>query len=372
VCIGDFLAISKLIYKIGLELKKNPESASDYQHLLIELESLDRALKQLQRIKPAHHELRWLEGIRALAVTCQRPLEEFLAKIEKFEEHLGSWKVTGNRLSRFGRRLQWSIKYKEDVEELRAKLTPNVATITVLLMTQTVDTLSKAESDRFEIARHLRCKLSFQRTSLTYLKQTALNIATAQARLEAELTNLAAGGAAQDQEFSSLQLKADELLKDSIAHELHLNNQDAILKDIRDSGNAIDVQTRETHAVATAIHQSVADTQATTSVVLGLALDIMSAVTGGISKMQDITELITQMITLTTRFTVEMREIMGKLLQAFWDIQTQLARLERFLPKQIDLPVVRFRDAFNEMRFLPYDLSRQWQVSMETLDVCSL
>jgi len=372
VCTGDFLAISKLIYKIGLELKKNPESASDYQHLLIELESLDRALKQLQRIKPAHHELRRLEGIRALAITCQRPLEEFLAKIEKFEEHLGSWKVKGNRLSRFGRRLQWSIKYKEDVEELRVKLTPNVATITVLLMTQTVDTISKAESDRFEIARHLRRKLSFQQTSLTHLKQTALNIATAQARLEDELTNLAAGGAAQDQEFSSLQLKADELLKDSFAHELHLNNQDAILEDIRDSGNAIDAQARETHAVATAIHQSVADTQATASFVLGLTLDITSAVTAGISKVQDIAELIAQMITLTTRFTFEMREIMGGLLQAFWDIQTQLARLERFLPRQIDLPVVRFRDAFNEMRSLPYDLSRQWQVSMETLDVCSL
>ena len=372
VCIGDFLAISKLIYKIGLELKKNPESASDYQLLLIELESLDRALKQLQRIKPAHHDLRRLEGIRALAITCQRPLEEFLAKIEKFEEHLGSWKVKGNRLSRFGRGLQWSIKYKEDVEELRARLTPNVATITVLLMTQTVDALSKAESDRFEIARHLRRKFSFQRTSLTHLRQTTLNISTAQVRLEAELTNLAAGGTAQDQEFSSLQLKADELLKDSIAHELHLNNQDAILEDIRDSGNAINAQTRETHAVATAIHQSVAGTQATATFVLGLALDIMIAITAGISKMQDITKLIAQMITLTTRFTVEMRETMRRLLQEFWDTQTRLARLERFLPRQIDLPVVRFRDAFNEMRSLPYDLSRQWHVSMENLDVCSL
>ena len=362
---GDFLAISKLIYKIGLELKKNPESASDYQHLLIELESLDRALKQLQRIKPAHHELGRLEGIRALATTCQRPLEEFLAKIEKFEEHLGSWRVKGNPLSRFSRRLQWSIKYKEDVEELRAKLAPNIATITILLMTQTTDTLSKAESDRFEIAQQLGRKLSFQRTSLAGLKQTALNIATTQARLEAGLTNLAAGGAAQDQEFSSLQSKADELLKDSIAHDLHLNNQNAILEDIQGSGIAIDAQTRETHAVATAIHQSVTNTQATVSSVLDLVLDIMSAVTAGISKMQDITELIAQMVTLTTRFTVEMREMMGRLLQAFWDIQTQLARLERFLPRQIDLPVVRFRDAFNEMRSLPYDLCRQWQVSVD-------
>ena len=91
VCAGDFLAISKLIYKIGLELKKNPKSVPDYQDLLIELEALDRALKLLQRIKPAQHELRRLDEVQALASTCQRPLEEFLAKIEKFEENLESW-----------------------------------------------------------------------------------------------------------------------------------------------------------------------------------------------------------------------------------------------------------------------------------------
>jgi len=103
-------AISKFIYKIGLELKKNPKSAPDYQHLLIELETLDRALKLLQCIKPAQHELRRLEGIRALASTCQRPLEEFLAKIEKFEEHLGSWNASNHQFSELTRRLQWSMK----------------------------------------------------------------------------------------------------------------------------------------------------------------------------------------------------------------------------------------------------------------------
>ena len=38
---GDLLAVSRLIYKIGLELKKNPDSGPDYRHLLVELESLD-------------------------------------------------------------------------------------------------------------------------------------------------------------------------------------------------------------------------------------------------------------------------------------------------------------------------------------------
>jgi hypothetical protein len=353
-------------------LKKNPDSAPDYQHLLIELESLDRALKQLQCIKPANHELRRLDGIRALAATCQRPLEDFLAKIEKFEEHLGSLRVKGNSLLGFRRGIQWSIKYKDDVKELRAKLAPNIATITILLMTQTVNNLSKAESDRLEIARELKRKLSFQRTSLADLKQTALKIAAAQARLEAGQASLAAGDADRNQELSFLQSKADELLKDGIAHELHLHNQDVTLANIRDNMIMIDAQTRETHAVAAAIHQSVAKTQATASSVLGLAIDIMSVVTAGISKMQEITELIAQMIRLTARFTIEMREIMGKLLQAFYNIQMQLVRLERFLPRQIDMPVVRFRDAFNEMRYLPYDLSRQWQVSMEAFEICSL
>jgi len=358
---GDFLAISNLIYKIGLELKKNPKSAPDYQHLLIELEALDRALKLLQCIKPAQHELRRLEGIRALASTCQRPLEEFLTKIEKFEEHLGSWNASNHQFSGLTRRLQWSMKYKEEVKSLRAKLAPNVATITVLLATQTIDTLSNAESDRFQIARELNCKLSSQCKILADLKQTTLGITTAQAGLEAEQSHMTAVAAAQDQDLRTLKSKADELLKDNITHEIHLYNQDAILVDIQDNGTTINSRTQETHILATAIRQDTAEIKAATDSVLGRALDLMSAITAGISKIQDIIALIAQMIRLTTQFTIEMRETMGKLLQAFWDIQRQLARLERFLPKQIDLPVVRFRDAFNEMRFLPYDLSRQWQ-----------
>jgi hypothetical protein len=358
---GDFLAISKLIYKIGLELKKNPKSAPDYQHLLIELEALDRAVKLLQCIKPAQHELRRLDGIRALASTCQRPLEEFLAKIEKFEEHLGSWNASNHQFSGFTRRLQWSMRYKEEVKSLRAKLAPNIATITVLLVTQTIDTLSNAESDRFQIARELNCKLSSQYKILAELKQTTLGIATAQARPEAEQPRTTAAAAAQDQDLCTLKSKADELLEGNITHEIHLRNQDTILVDIQDNGTTINSRTQETHILATAIRQDMAEIKAVTDSVLGRALDLMSVAIAGISKIQDIITLIAQMIRLTTQFTIEMRETIRKLLRVFWDIQKQLARLECFLPKQIDLPIVRFRDAFNEMRFLPYDLSRQWQ-----------
>jgi tetratricopeptide (TPR) repeat protein len=358
---GDCLAISKLIYKISLELKKNPKSAPDYQHLLIELEALDRALKHLQRIKPTQRELRRLDGIRALASTCQRPLEEFLAKIEKFEEHLGSWSASNHRIPGFHRRLQWSMKYEEEVKSLRAKLAPNVATITALLVTQTIDTLSNAESDRFQIARELNSKLSSQSKILADLKRITLGITTAQARLKVEKSYMIATATAQDQDLHTLKSKADELLKENVTHEIHLHKQEATLLDIQDSSTTINSQTQKTHKLAAAIRQDTTEIKAVTDSILGRALNLMSVATAGVSKIQDITTLIAQMIRLTTQFTTEMRETTAKLLRVFWGIQRQLARLERFLPKQIDSPVVRFRDAFNEMRPLPYDLSREWQ-----------
>jgi hypothetical protein len=52
---------------------------------------------------------------------------------------------------------------------------------------------------------------------------------------------------------------------------------------------------------------------------------------------------------------------MRRLLTAFQDMQRQITQLERFMPKQIELPIVKFRDAFNEMRSFLYDLCRQWE-----------
>ena len=66
--------MSKLILQIGLELKTVPESAPDYQNLVNELEALDRALKQICQIRPGVRELKRLDGVRALAATCQIPL----------------------------------------------------------------------------------------------------------------------------------------------------------------------------------------------------------------------------------------------------------------------------------------------------------
>ena len=108
VLVGDVLALSKLIYKIVLELKKNSNAAPEFQLLLVELESLDRNLKVLQKIEPVRHELRRLDAIKALALACHRPLEEFLIKTKRFEDDLGACTSRHNRVLGFPRRLQWA------------------------------------------------------------------------------------------------------------------------------------------------------------------------------------------------------------------------------------------------------------------------
>ncbi len=115
---------------------QNGEAASKYQGLIIELESLERALSRLYTLKPTHHELVHLDAIRAAATACKRPLESFLAKIEKFDKRLGTRKTNDNKFKGAGRRIQFNTACEEDVKELRTTLASHVLTINTLLMTQ--------------------------------------------------------------------------------------------------------------------------------------------------------------------------------------------------------------------------------------------
>jgi len=82
---GDFVAIWKLIYKIGTAVRKNSKAAPSYQQLVVELESFNRSLEALQSLKLAEYELKRVDAVRGLVLTCQRPLEELLTKTEAFE-----------------------------------------------------------------------------------------------------------------------------------------------------------------------------------------------------------------------------------------------------------------------------------------------
>ncbi|KAH6971116.1 hypothetical protein BKA56DRAFT_132382 [Ilyonectria sp. MPI-CAGE-AT-0026] len=138
VSVGDFLAVGKLIWQVTIELRENGEAAPEYQSLLIEPEALNRALRQLHALRPAKHELRHLISIQATALACQKPLQDFLAKISKFDSRLGAFNAAKNGWKGLPRRMQFRTMFREDVKQLRSALASHVATINLLLMTQTV------------------------------------------------------------------------------------------------------------------------------------------------------------------------------------------------------------------------------------------
>jgi hypothetical protein len=89
----------------------------------------------------------------------QRPLQEFLSKISKFEARLGTANVPNNRFKGFHRRMQWMIMYRDDVKALRLSLGSHVSTISLLLVTQTVGSITVAERDRERVRCELRNKI---------------------------------------------------------------------------------------------------------------------------------------------------------------------------------------------------------------------
>ncbi|KEF56820.1 uncharacterized protein A1O9_07010 [Exophiala aquamarina CBS 119918] len=236
-------------------------------------------------------------------------------------------------------------------------------------MTQTVDTLSNARSDHLKLATDLNYELSSQSRILTALRNPINHIAKEQGNLMAEQSRLTTAATTQSYHIRALTTKADEILETNIACDLRLRDQTAILKDVRETYANIDVRNQESIKMVTAIHQDTTEIKAAIPSFLGRALDLMEDVMIGISKLQDITILMRRMFTLTQKFTVEMRDTMSKLLHAFALIQEQLARLEGFMHRRICPPTVIFRDAFNNMRAFPYDLSREWQTFRQLVTV---
>ncbi len=347
--------MSKLIYHIGLELKSVPESAPDYQDLVNELAALDRAIKQIFQIRPGVHELKRLDGVRALAATCQIPLQEFLGKIQKFNKSLGPWNGGRYRAGGFGRGLQWSLIWKEEVSKLRSKLTPKLSTILILLTSQIMDSVAKAEVDRASIGNEISAKVSLQQVLLERLEtQRAITQVDAHAN-HTDLTN-----ALQSQGQTLQVLQVETKRQGSIAR-TRLDEQGAVLKEIQQqtmsSGNQVD--TVSTQVVA--IQQDVALIRSETGSILDFLARMWRFTVDRAARLNEIAELITQLLTLILDMTKETMHMVLDLLREIKEIRQRLLCIERYLPMQMHYPMIQFRDAFNTVTPFPFSVFREWE-----------
>lgn len=332
--VGDFIAVGQLIQQVTVELRENGESASEYQHLIIELESLDRALKQLYTLRPAKHELLQLNAIRATALLCQIPLREFLAKISKFDQRLGTWNSTDQRFKGFHRRMQWRLAYQDDVKELRTKLGSHVATISLLLMTQTVSSIVGAETDLAEVACEFRDNILAHRRLLEDVK---VGVDTSIARHVETKLQLESQAAA----VRTLDQKAGQTIQ-----QLHYEN--VLIQEVKLAVSITEERTRS---------------------ILAIATDALSQAALGLLTLRDIARQLYNLTTLITKFTDEIKETIALLMGQFARLYQILQHLETSLAKRICLPIVQFTDALGDSMALPFQVCAQWKTFRLMLDV---
>ena len=136
---GDIIAALELVATIIDALQDSGESRHRYLELIGELQSLERALLNVKRIELHESQNTERIALQYAAASCQRTIDEFWKKIEKYQPYLGN-NGCGSRLKQQWARVKWSIFKEKDVDKFKADLGGHTAAITILLLaTQRLD-----------------------------------------------------------------------------------------------------------------------------------------------------------------------------------------------------------------------------------------
>lgn len=125
---GDIVAAGQLIAKAVAALRQSSGAAWNYQQTALELKGLQSVLKRLQSLRPNSTNRETIEQIKVCALTCQLPLAHFIKKTETFAGHLTPAaqlqprRFGGKLIATTGRKLQWALCVKDEVEKLKASI----------------------------------------------------------------------------------------------------------------------------------------------------------------------------------------------------------------------------------------------------------
>jgi hypothetical protein len=130
---GGFVDGIELIRQLTNALKSDAGSSKEYQDLINELYSLERALLEVKQL-PVDDNLRLQRtAVEQAALQCQETISQFLLKISKYQLSFragGSGSAWRDNL----RKIQWALYQKEDVQRFRAQIQGHTSSIMTLLL----------------------------------------------------------------------------------------------------------------------------------------------------------------------------------------------------------------------------------------------
>ncbi|KAF2797253.1 hypothetical protein K505DRAFT_298803 [Melanomma pulvis-pyrius CBS 109.77] len=157
--VGDFIAVGNLIKDISSCLQDARGANVEYQELLRELEFLQQAVQHLDKLQNSGSSSSTsLDSIKYGALSCRRPLEQFLGKIRKYNKTLGVWGKEGVLKSTVDK-LRWGFGQKEEVRKLQSYLNIHVGTINILLAEHSLEKMDLASDKAAAHQLHIRERL---------------------------------------------------------------------------------------------------------------------------------------------------------------------------------------------------------------------
>jgi hypothetical protein len=137
---GDFVQAISILNSVRKALRETGGAKDEFQHVSTDLQHLGILLEQLNHGAWAHAgDAGHLNAVKGMALTCKVPLQEFLAKIEKYRslrDGVGSSKGVRRVTERVGseaRKVQWAVQMREEVEKFRAVIVAKVVAINLLI-----------------------------------------------------------------------------------------------------------------------------------------------------------------------------------------------------------------------------------------------
>ena len=169
--IGDFIAVGTLIIDITNSLREADGSKLEYQELLRELESLQHALSHLDKLQLRDSPSTTLDSIKYAALSCRRPLEDFLRKIQKYDRSLGVWSKRSQWKSATGK-LQWAYGHKEEIQKLQSYLNIHIGTINLLLAEHGLEMMNIASTQASVDQVHVQERLEDTQKVIQWIKKS--------------------------------------------------------------------------------------------------------------------------------------------------------------------------------------------------------
>ncbi|KAI9668028.1 MAG: hypothetical protein M1821_000848 [Bathelium mastoideum] len=191
--VGDFIAVFKLIADIRSVLN---DAKSEYRELFQELELLHNALGHLDRLHcDEHASSKTLDSIKYTALSCRRPLEDFLAKIKQYDGSLGV-EAKPSLFRNTADKLRFAFGHKNEAQRLQNYLSIHIGTLNILLAEHGLEkmdvAIGNAEADRLHIRKRLENTHSIIERIGNSMAAQALLVQTVNSKIT-QLLNMIAG-----------------------------------------------------------------------------------------------------------------------------------------------------------------------------------